>query len=667
MYVGQTIGPFEIQRELGSGAMGTVYQAKFQKDTKQVLVALKVVALGLLGNDSAMARFDREANILKQLKHPNIVRLIATGRYQKTPFIAMEFIDGESMDRTLARRGKLSWEDIIHFGQQLCAALQYAHDKGIIHRDLKPSNLMITEDGTLKLTDFGIAKDTDVTALTGANSTIGTAAYMSPEQCKGERNLSAKSDLYSLGVVFYELVTGRKPFVAENTIDMFMKHVKDKPVRPSRLQSDLPVWLDNLILFLLEKDPNSRPLDAATVGRLLAEIEQKVQSQQSAAADVANARRIDRKLGDVELDAKDIEAARSLRGKSKKSKKPKKGTPWYEQTWLRALPIVIALVALIGGGIVLLRPASQEDMFQAVMNAPTPESKKRLAEDYLQRFGTKTDEKTQQVQGIIKEARGQRLESILDKRFRNKDGALRMTKPEAGEDPDSHAAAWGALEAEEKGDLLAAIAQWTKCKTAGEIAIDNYTDGWVWLAEKHLSTIQSLDKLLAQTKEQLAKALSIEAVLSSDVSQPENLGQRAIRYQGNPTTTSTSGSGGQRQLLPFVNDPALARKNWSNLMEMTKNKPDQRAWFLLAGREREKISEQKVEPALIERRAMLTALLAAIQTEWTAVKGNADAAAAQRDCRNRLRVIQQLYSDESDETVKKTVAAATALLNTMKP
>ncbi|HJZ57623.1 MAG TPA: serine/threonine-protein kinase, partial [Gemmataceae bacterium] len=156
MLVGQQIGPFEIEKELGSGAMGTVYRAKFHKDEEKVVaVALKVVALGLLGNEGAMARFDREATILKQLRHPHIVKLIATGHWRKTPFIAMEFIDGEALDRALARRGRLSWEEVVAHAQQLCDALQYAHEKGIIHRDLKPSNLMITREGVLKLTDFG--------------------------------------------------------------------------------------------------------------------------------------------------------------------------------------------------------------------------------------------------------------------------------------------------------------------------------------------------------------------------------------------------------------------------------------------------------------------------------------------------------------------------------
>src|SRR5947209_1050665 len=169
----------------------------------------------------------------------------------------------------MARRVCMTWEEVVEVGQQLCAALQHAHEHGIVHRDLKPSNLMVVPDGTLKLTDFGIAKDLDVTPLTSAHCTVGTAAYMSPEQCRGERNLTHKSDLYSLGVVFYELLTGRKPFEAESTMDMFLQHAQGKFERPSRLVLDIPVWLDTLVCQLLEKKPESRPLDAATVAAAL--------------------------------------------------------------------------------------------------------------------------------------------------------------------------------------------------------------------------------------------------------------------------------------------------------------------------------------------------------------------------------------------------------------
>ena len=128
----------------------------------------------------------------------------------------------------------MTWEEVVTLGQQLCAALQHAHERGVVHRDLKPSNLMILSDGTLKLTDFGIAKDLDVTALTSANCTVGTASYMSPEQCRGEKDIGPKSDLYSMGVLFYELITGRKPFEAENAMDMFVQHCTGEFERPSR-------------------------------------------------------------------------------------------------------------------------------------------------------------------------------------------------------------------------------------------------------------------------------------------------------------------------------------------------------------------------------------------------------------------------------------------------
>jgi serine/threonine-protein kinase len=273
MLVGSHIGPFEIESEIGSGVLGTVYRAKFRKGDDAVIpVALKVIALGLTGNEAAMTRFMREASILKQLRHPHVVKLIATGRHRETPFIAMEFIDGEPLNRVLARRGRLTSAEVVSYGKQLCLALQHAHEHGIIHRDVKPSNLMITRDGMLKLTDFGIAKDTDVAGLTGANATIGTAAYMSPEQCRGERTLTPQCDLYALGVVLFELATGRKPFNADNTVEMFIKHVKEKPPQPRKIVPDLPSRLDALIVQLLEKDKDARPADAASVAQLLDQI-----------------------------------------------------------------------------------------------------------------------------------------------------------------------------------------------------------------------------------------------------------------------------------------------------------------------------------------------------------------------------------------------------------
>src|SRR5438552_2219529 len=230
MRIGQRVGPFEVEKQLGGGAMGSVYRARYCKTGQRV--ALKVMAPGLGGNETALARFEREAKVLKQLSHRNIVRFYIGSRFQGAPYYAMEYIEGESLDHVLQRRGRLTWEEVTELGRQVCAALQHAHEQGIVHRDLKPSNLMITADSTLKLTDFGIAKDLDVTQLTAANCTVGTAAYMSPEQCRGERHLTHKSDLYSLGVLLYELLTGQRPFRAATTMDMVLHHVNGVRVRP---------------------------------------------------------------------------------------------------------------------------------------------------------------------------------------------------------------------------------------------------------------------------------------------------------------------------------------------------------------------------------------------------------------------------------------------------
>jgi hypothetical protein len=359
MLVGQSIGPFAIDKEIGSGAMGTVYRAVYTKTGRPV--AVKVIAPGLGDNERIQQRFEREADILKQLKHPNIVRLLATGKYHGSPFYAMEFIEGEALDAVLARKGRLTWEEVVQIGKQVCAALAHAHAHNVIHRDLKPSNLMMDKaTGALKLTDFGIAKDTDQTGLTSANSTVGTAAYMSPEQCRGERDLTAKSDLYSLGIVFYELLTGRKPFYAENAMDMFIQHVQGAFERPSHIILDIPVWLDNLVCQCLEKKPEHRPADAQTVAQALDEVVQKVETLKSAGVETANA--VMRKGRGADKAA----AEALLSGKRRRKKKTK--TYPDEASPRTKVFAALGLIALLGGVIALgvygLRPASSEELFQ---------------------------------------------------------------------------------------------------------------------------------------------------------------------------------------------------------------------------------------------------------------------------------------------------------------
>ena len=178
--VGEKLGSFRIESLLGSGAMGVVYRGT--NETTGRAAAVKVLTGEMSQKGKFYERFRREAAILEQFRHPNIVRFVAVGRFRGTSYIAMEYIQGVTLEKILHDRGTLPWQEVVELGIRVCDALQYAHDKGIIHRDLKPSNLMVTDDGKIKLTDFGIAKDLDKTALTATGRTLGMAAYMAPSR-----------------------------------------------------------------------------------------------------------------------------------------------------------------------------------------------------------------------------------------------------------------------------------------------------------------------------------------------------------------------------------------------------------------------------------------------------------------------------------------------------
>jgi serine/threonine-protein kinase len=370
MLTGEQLGSFAIERELGSGAMGTVYLGRNTKTGQRV--AVKVMAPELSRNRHATARFERESQILKQLNHPNIVKILSIGKSQGMHYYAMEYLEGESLDRVMDRRDRISWEEVVRLGQQLCLALQHVHLQGIVHRDLKPSNFMLTKDGTIKLTDFGIAKDLDVTQLTSANCTVGTASYMSPEQCKGLKEITHKSDLYSLGVVLYELLTGRKPFEADSAMAMFEAHVKGTFVPPGQLVLDIPKWLNTLVCQLLEKEPEHRPMDADTVHQALERVVEKVSVQMSAGVDVARSRVMDRTPGAPKLDEKDKEAARTLLAGGKKRRRKK--THFYRKTWFTALACLAVVAGMAGLIYMVARPASADDVFKQLQALMVPDN-----------------------------------------------------------------------------------------------------------------------------------------------------------------------------------------------------------------------------------------------------------------------------------------------------
>jgi len=271
--VGESLGSFKIDGTLGEGAMGVVYRATHEATGRAA--AVKVVHKEIAQRGKAYERFQREAEILKQFRHPNIVRFYALGRFQGTSYIAMEFVQGVTLERVLADRGELPWQEVVDLGIQICDALHYAHEHGVVHRDLKPSNLMVTEAGEIKLTDFGIAKDLDKTALTATGRTLGTAAYMAPEQIRDTALVSHKTDLYALGVVLYQMLTGRPPFDGSSAVSLMHAHLNEPAPRPSAKLAEIPKALDNLVVQLMAKAPPDRPWDAAAASDTLTKIREK--------------------------------------------------------------------------------------------------------------------------------------------------------------------------------------------------------------------------------------------------------------------------------------------------------------------------------------------------------------------------------------------------------
>jgi serine/threonine-protein kinase len=270
--IGGKLGSWVIDRELGRGGMGRVYLAHEEPGGKQA--AIKVLAAELAKDAGFLHRFEREIDALRQLDHPNIVHFYQAGCQDGHYYYAMEYVQGRSFEELLEEHQRLPWKEVLDAALQICPALKHAHDRGIIHRDLKPPNLLRGDDRVVKLTDFGIAKVFAGAQLTATGGIVGTAEYLSPEQAAG-KPVTRRSDLYSLGVVLYALVTGRTPFEGEDFVDLLHKHRYGQFDRPQKLVPELPYEFDEVICNLLEKDPARRPLDALVLQRMLDSIRRK--------------------------------------------------------------------------------------------------------------------------------------------------------------------------------------------------------------------------------------------------------------------------------------------------------------------------------------------------------------------------------------------------------
>ena len=253
-------GRYEIREIIGVGGMAVVYKAYDIIDDR--IVAIKILKDEYLSNEELKRRFKNESKAIAVLSHPNIVRVYNVSFGDRLQYIVMEYVDGITLKEYIEQQGVINWKEAVHFVGQILAALQHAHDKGIVHQDIKPQNIMLLQDGTIKVTDFGIARFSRSDVNTISDKAIGSVHYISPEQARGEMT-DEKADIYSVGVVMYEMLTGQLPFQGESAVSVALMQVQQDPVRPRDIFPSIPLGLEQITMRAMQKSRQSRYRSAA--------------------------------------------------------------------------------------------------------------------------------------------------------------------------------------------------------------------------------------------------------------------------------------------------------------------------------------------------------------------------------------------------------------------
>lgn len=260
-YVGKTLnGRYEIKEIIGVGGMAVVYKAYDNIDDR--IVAVKILKEEFLANEEFRRRFKNESKAIAVLSHPNIVKVYDVSYGDRIQFIVMECVDGITLKEYIQQQGVINYKEAVFFVTQILRALQHAHDKGIVHRDIKPQNIMLLENGAIKVTDFGIARFSSSETRTMTDSTIGSVHYISPEQARGDIT-DDKADIYSVGVMLYEMLTGKLPFESDNTVSVAIMQLQQDPVKPREINPSIPVGLEQIVLKAMQKNINDRYQSAA--------------------------------------------------------------------------------------------------------------------------------------------------------------------------------------------------------------------------------------------------------------------------------------------------------------------------------------------------------------------------------------------------------------------
>ena len=260
-YLGKRLdGRYEIHELIGIGGMANVYRCTDTLDDREV--AIKILKDEFLNNEEFIRRFKNESKAIAMLSHPNIVKVYDVSFGDIIQYIVMEYIDGITLKEYIERQGVIEWKDALHLTTQVLRALQHAHESGIVHRDIKPQNIMLLQDGTIKVTDFGIARFSDTATRTMTDQAIGSVHYIAPEQARGDVT-DGKTDIYSVGVMLYEMLAGKLPFDGDTAVSVALMQLNETPRRPREINPSIPVGLEQITIRAMEKEPEKRYTSAA--------------------------------------------------------------------------------------------------------------------------------------------------------------------------------------------------------------------------------------------------------------------------------------------------------------------------------------------------------------------------------------------------------------------